>query len=425
MWAAGLAGGSPARSGRGRALAAAGARAAVLRAASRDHARRRRRRDRVPRAAGRGLARAVPPTRRRGARVRRRLPDRRAARHGRLRAPPAAGGRRAARARPRARRGPGAGAARAAAAVLARVVAGRRDGPLVQTDGLGRAQVLEYDDGALWAATNKVAALRALGVGLELDPVDWAVKSAVGWFPMARSGYRHLTYLAPGTQLRVEPRGRARGASTTSLREWVHPPAMGAEDALEAGRAALVRHVRDGAPYFDAPAAGLSGRLGHARGRLGVRRRGRRRARRRSRAGRATSTSRSRGRLARIAGLELEVARGGRAPARRADDLERACASRCCGRAGHMWSENHKTFLSGDASALDGPASTSWASTARSRAATTSGGARRGRRPATGGLRGPARRVQALLATRRPGCGPRRVRTPSAVVREAFAEAAR
>src|SRR3954452_14714516 len=47
--------------------------------------------------------------------------------------------------------------------------------PLVQTDGLGRAQVLEYDDGALWAATNKVAALRALGLELELEPADWAV----------------------------------------------------------------------------------------------------------------------------------------------------------------------------------------------------------------------------------------------------------
>jgi hypothetical protein len=44
----------------------------------------------------------------------------------------------------------------------------------VQTDGLGRAQLLEYDAGALWAVTNKVVALRALGVELELEPVDWA-----------------------------------------------------------------------------------------------------------------------------------------------------------------------------------------------------------------------------------------------------------
>src|SRR3954453_4980506 len=130
--------------------------------------------------------------------------------------------------------------------------------PLVQTDGLGRAQVLEYDDGAVWAVTNKVAALRALGASLELDPVDWAVKSAVGWFPMARTGYRALAYLAPGTQLSVGRDGVGRRVDDV-LREWVHPPAMGAQDALELGRDALVRHVRHGAPDFEPPAAGLTG----------------------------------------------------------------------------------------------------------------------------------------------------------------------
>src|SRR5262249_21746745 len=55
---------------------------------------------------------------------------------------------------------------------------------LLQTDGLGQAQVFTYDDGGLWAATNKISALRALGVRLEPDPVDWAGKATAGWFPL-------------------------------------------------------------------------------------------------------------------------------------------------------------------------------------------------------------------------------------------------
>ena len=226
-------------------------------------------------------------------------------------------------------------------------------GPLVQTDGLGRAQVLEYDDGALWAATNKVAALHALGVGLELDPGDWAVKSAVGWFPMARTGYRHVRYLAPGTQLRVE-RGGVRRRVDDVVREWVHPPAMGPEDALELGRAALVRHVRDGAPYFDRPAAGLTGGWdtravvsAFVAAGVGVR------AKVKGREG-SLDVAIAR-RLATIAGLELDVLDEADLPPDSADALERSIRLALLWQGGLMWSEAHKAFRSGDARALDRP----------------------------------------------------------------------
>lgn len=51
------------------------------------------------------------------------------------------------------------------------------DEALLQADGLGQVQGFEYDDGALWAATSKVTALRALGVRLEPDRVAWAAKA--------------------------------------------------------------------------------------------------------------------------------------------------------------------------------------------------------------------------------------------------------
>src|SRR6266581_1712491 len=55
------------------------------------------------------------------------------------------------------------------------------DTAFLQLDGLAQAQCFEYDDGHLWAATNKITALKALGVALELDPLDWAAKCTYGW----------------------------------------------------------------------------------------------------------------------------------------------------------------------------------------------------------------------------------------------------
>lgn len=225
------------------------------------------------------------------------------------------------------------------------------DEAVVQTDGLGRAQVLEYDDGALWAATNKVAALKALGVEPELDATDWAVKSAGGWFTMDSTGYRHLRYLGPGTQLRVTAAGVRRRVDDV-LDEWVHPPALAPEDALELGRIALIRHVRDGEPHLERPSAGLTGGWdtravvssylaagvdvrAHVKGREG-----------------SIDVAIAK-RLAAIAGIELEVREEADLPADDPDGLERSLRLALLWQAGLMWSEHHKSFLA-DGRGLDG-----------------------------------------------------------------------
>ena len=60
---------------------------------------------------------------------------------------------------------------------------------VVQTDGLGRAQLLEYDDGARWAVTNKVAALSGASTTRRSSPT--AARSTAGssrsWGSTARS----------------------------------------------------------------------------------------------------------------------------------------------------------------------------------------------------------------------------------------------
>ena len=222
---------------------------------------------------------------------------------------------------------------------------------VVQTDGLGRAQLLEYDDGGLWAVTNKVAALRALGVEPETDATDWAVKSAGGWFTMDSTGWRHLRYLAPGTQLRVSAAGVRRRADDV-LDEWVHPPALAAEDALELGRTALIRHVRDGAPHIERADVGLTGGWdtravvsSYLAAGVGVR------TYVKGREGSLDVAIAKK--LAEIAGIELEVREEADLPAGDPNGLERSIRLALLWQAGMMWSEHHKSFLA-DGRALDG-----------------------------------------------------------------------
>ena len=227
------------------------------------------------------------------------------------------------------------------------------DEALLQADGLGQAQLFEYDDGALWAATNKITALRALAVGLEPDPVAWAAKATAGWFPLDRSGFRHVTFADPGTRVRIDRSGVHRG-TVDVLRDWVNPGSMARVEALEAGRAALIQHIRDGAPYFAGrPEAGLSGgwdtravvssfvaagvdcrlKVKGQEGKFDV----------------AIA-----GRLAQVAGLDLEVRPKAELPPERTEDLERSLRLALLWQAGHMWSENHKTFLWAEERHVDG-----------------------------------------------------------------------
>jgi len=65
----------------------------------------------------------------------------------------------------------------------------------VQTDGLGQSQLFEFQDGRLWALSNKILAFRALGVALEPESEQWAVRATLGWFPLEMTGYKRIRFL--------------------------------------------------------------------------------------------------------------------------------------------------------------------------------------------------------------------------------------
>ena len=87
----------------------------------------------------------------------------------------------------------------------------------VQNDGLGQAQLFEYQDDRFYALTNKIFALKALDIELELEPEEWATRFTLGRFPLDRTGYKRTRFLGPGTQVRLSSDGVTRTTHDVSM----------------------------------------------------------------------------------------------------------------------------------------------------------------------------------------------------------------
>jgi hypothetical protein len=120
----------------------------------------------------------------------------------------------------------------------------------IQNDGLGQAQLFEFERGNVWAVTNRAFALRALGVELEPVPEEWAARMTLGWFPLTLTGYRGLRFCAPGTQLCVA-RDRLSRSQFDVIAEWVRPDPLTRDECLELARASLIRQIRDAQPLWE------------------------------------------------------------------------------------------------------------------------------------------------------------------------------
>jgi hypothetical protein len=128
----------------------------------------------------------------------------------------------------------------------------------LQLDGLGLSQFFEYDDGRVWAVTNRLAALEALGVRLEPVVREWGVYAALGWFPGDMTGYRNVKRLGPGTRLTVHAGGRAR-TRHDALRTWLQPGEGSQADRFQRAAESVLRILRTASRHWSPPTIGLSG----------------------------------------------------------------------------------------------------------------------------------------------------------------------
>jgi hypothetical protein len=128
----------------------------------------------------------------------------------------------------------------------------------LQNDALGMAQLFEVETPRLWAATNRLAALAALGVPLEPVPEEWALWATFDWFPLAASGFRGVRHLAPATRIVVTRGGFAR-ARHDALARWVVPAPLDRASALESARAAMRGQLAAVLPLLERPDVTLTG----------------------------------------------------------------------------------------------------------------------------------------------------------------------
>ena len=213
----------------------------------------------------------------------------------------------------------------------------------VQNDGLGQSQLFEYQDGRFWAITNKIVALKALGVSLELDYEQWAVRTALSWFPSNLTGFKKLRFLDPSTQLHLNQNGVHR-TTCDILSEWVNPDDLSLEECRELARCSLIDQIKAAMPLWEKPSAGLTGGW-DSRAVIGT-----------LRTLSADFTVRVKGQpekfdvpiaseLAKIAGLDLEIRTSYGLPPEDADDCKRCISLALLWQMGYMWSEEHKSFL--------------------------------------------------------------------------------
>ena len=137
--------------------------------------------------------------------------------------------------------------------------ASKRTGEVfVQNDGIGQAPLFEYRSGTTWALTNRIMALKALGLPLEPVPEDWAVRWTLGWFPLDLTGYRSIRHVEPAIGVCVSNRG-IRRTKHDLLSEWLNPEKLSRKDCLELARSSLLEHVNVVLPQMETPTLGFSG----------------------------------------------------------------------------------------------------------------------------------------------------------------------
>jgi len=128
----------------------------------------------------------------------------------------------------------------------------------VQNDGLGQAQLFEYEDDQVCVFTNRVMLLSSLGVALRPVAEQWAARFTTGWFSGHSTGYENVRFARGGQQIRIHAGGVER-TRYDPIGGWVKPPAMAREDALELGRRALHDALVDASELWRQPSVGLTG----------------------------------------------------------------------------------------------------------------------------------------------------------------------
>jgi hypothetical protein len=117
-----------------------------------------------------------------------------------------------------------------------------RDEIRLQTDGLGYSELYHYESKGLWAYTNKIFALKALDIALELEIKQWGVRWALRYFPLDLTGYKSIKFVKSASQIVIRG-SRPVHQTTDVLSDWLNRDALVGLDAPELARNSLHEYI--------------------------------------------------------------------------------------------------------------------------------------------------------------------------------------
>ncbi|MDJ0531486.1 MAG: hypothetical protein QNJ70_03160 [Xenococcaceae cyanobacterium MO_207.B15] len=127
-------------------------------------------------------------------------------------------------------------------------------------DGLGHAQLFEYEHQGSIALSNRIFAFQALDLPLHPVSEEWAAKccSFFGWFPLNRTGFSHIKFVEPSTLYQWSSDGLHK-QHLQVLEKWVQRESLPDEDCLELARTSLIDYIESTRPLFADASGGLTG----------------------------------------------------------------------------------------------------------------------------------------------------------------------
>ncbi len=127
-------------------------------------------------------------------------------------------------------------------------------------DGLGHAQLFEYEHNGTIILSNRIFAFPTLNLPLQPVFAEWAVKCCrfFGWFPLNCTGFSQIKFAEPSTLYKWSVNGLVKQRLNV-LEKWVQRENMPEADCLELARTSLIDYVKSTQSLFSHASGGLSG----------------------------------------------------------------------------------------------------------------------------------------------------------------------
>lgn len=93
---------------------------------------------------------------------------------------------------------------------------------------------------------------------MEPEPLDWAARYTLGWFPLDMTGFRKVKHVGAGVRLRIHAGGIER-TTTEVVSSWVRPEPMSKTDCIDLARESLLDMTDAAMELWTRPSVGLSG----------------------------------------------------------------------------------------------------------------------------------------------------------------------